>query len=135
MSSLVIPGTLAAFPTPSLSLARVRFELTALDPIRLPPYSGSAWRGLLGRSLRQAVCVTRQPRCDGCLLRAQCAYCTIFESPATSPEISRRFSALPHPFVLEPKLGAPRAVEPGQSLGLGVTLIGTACQVRIDDPI
>ena len=55
--------------------------------MRLPAYTGSAWRGLLGRCLRQTVCVTRQPRCDGCLLLRTCVYSTFFESPAASPEI------------------------------------------------
>ncbi len=35
-------------------LARLRAELCTRDPIRLPPYAGSAWRGLLGHGLRQA---------------------------------------------------------------------------------
>lgn len=38
------PAPLPALPP----LARLRAELCALDPIRLPPYAGSAWRGLLG---------------------------------------------------------------------------------------
>ena len=42
-------------------LARFRFGLRALDPIRLTEYPGSAWRGLLGHGLRRTVCVTRQP--------------------------------------------------------------------------
>ena len=57
----------------------------ALETMRLPAYTGSAWRGLLGRCLRQTVCVTRQPRCDGCLPLRTCVYSTFFESPAASP--------------------------------------------------
>lgn len=123
-----MPSTVPVIPIPSLSLTHVRFELEALDPIRAPPYSGSAWRGLLGGCLRHAVCVTRQPTCDGCLLRTQCVYSTFFESPAATPEISRRYRALPHPFVLQPTLGGPQAIKPGEPLGLGMMLIGPAGQ-------
>ena len=92
----------AALPVPTLRLERLRFQFQALDPIRLPNYSGSAWRGLLGHSLRRSVCVTRAPSCDGCLLRSHCVYSTFFETPPASAETAKRYSALPHPFVLEP---------------------------------
>ncbi|MEA3644219.1 MAG: hypothetical protein VBE63_30485, partial [Lamprobacter sp.] len=49
--------TAPAFPT--LRLERLCFHFQAQEPIRLPTYSGSAWRGLLGHSLRRSVCVTR----------------------------------------------------------------------------
>ncbi len=58
-----------------------RFEFVAEEPIVLPPFPGSAWRGLVGHGLRRTVCVTRQPRCEGCLLIGSCVYSTIFESP------------------------------------------------------
>ncbi|MEA3643101.1 MAG: hypothetical protein VBE63_24635, partial [Lamprobacter sp.] len=63
MSAAVVPLRPATLPLtgplPNLRLERVRFQLEALDPIRLPSYSGSAFRGLLGHSLRHSVCVTR----------------------------------------------------------------------------
>ena len=121
MSSITI------IPIPSLTLQRLRFDCEALEPIRLPPYSGSAWRGLIGHSLRRSVCVTRQPTCEGCLLRTQCAYSTFFESPPASPETAARYNALPHPFVLEPESPGRQAIAPGQPLSVGITLIGPAC--------
>ncbi len=119
-------SSIAAMTPPSLTLKRLRFQCEALDPIRLPPYSGSAWRGVIGRSLRHSVCVTRQPTCDGCLLRTQCAYSTFFESPPASPETAARYNALPHPFVLEPEPPGRREIGPGEPLGVGMTLIGPA---------
>ncbi len=92
----------------------------------MPVYAGSAWRGLLGRALRQSVCVTRQPRCTGCLLLSHCVYSTFFESPPASPEAAKRYNALPHPFVLEPEVDSRRELLPGDALQLGVTLIGSA---------
>ena len=111
---------------PALRLERLRVQFQALEPIRLPTYSGSAWRGLLGHSLRRSVCVTRAPTCEGCLLRTRCVYSTVFESPPASPETARRYSALPHPFVLEPPPAGQRDYAPGDDLSLGLTLIGPA---------
>jgi hypothetical protein len=106
-------------------ISRFRFLLEALEPVRLPEYSGSAWRGILGHGLRRTVCVTRQPVCDGCLLRQTCLYSTFFESPAPSGLNGRRYDRLPHPFVLDVDPQTPRETAPGQAMRLGVTLIGT----------
>ncbi|EIC21523.1 Uncharacterized conserved protein (DUF2276) [Thiorhodovibrio frisius] len=109
---------------PVLQLRRLRFHCQSLDALRLPYFSGSAWRGLLGHSLRRSVCVTRAPHCDGCLLRGQCVYSRFFETPPLSPEMSLRYNALPHPFVLEPPPAGARDHAPGDPLSLGITLIG-----------
>jgi hypothetical protein len=118
--------SLATISVPTLPLKRLRFQCEAQEPIRLPHYSGSAWRGLIGSSLRRSVCVTRQPTCEGCLLRTQCAYSTFFESPPATPDTAARYNALPHPFVLEPEPPGRRAIAPGEPLGVGMTLIGPA---------
>ena len=108
------------------AIARVCFELEATESIRLPRYAGSAWRGLLGRSLRQTVCVTRQPTCANCLLAGTCSYSVFFESPPSSPEYASRYNALPHPFVLDVEVPAERDVAAGDPLRLGLNLIGPA---------
>jgi hypothetical protein len=112
----------AGFP----KIARFRFIFCALDPIRLPPYSGSAWRGLLGRGLRRSVCVTRQARCDGCLLIDSCLYSSFFESPGRRSGVPERGDSVPHPFVLSIAPDAPREYAPGETLMLGINLIGDA---------
>jgi len=124
--SLATEPAPTALAYPALRLERMRVVFQALEPIRLPTYSGSAWRGLLGHSLRRSVCVTRAPTCDGCLLRTHCVYSTLFESPPTSEQTARRYSALPHPFVLEPPPAGQREISPGESLSLGLTLFGRA---------
>jgi len=107
-------------------VARFRFLLQALEPVRLPPYAGSVWRGLLGLGLRRAACVTRQPSCEGCLLRHACVYSLVFESPATEPAEARRYKELPHPFALEIPPAAAREIDRGEPILLGITLIGPA---------
>ena len=123
------PPTAAAVPRPALSfppLARFRFQLEAQDPIRLPDYAGSAWRGLLGHGLRRTACVTRQPTCTGCLLAQHCVYSTLFETPPTAAQAEGGYSALPHPFVLDIDPTAPRTLAPGAPFDLRVHLIGAA---------
>lgn len=111
-----------------LTLTRLRFLCTALEAIELPAFSGSAWRGVLGHGLRAAVCVTRQPRCDGCLLLTQCVYPRLFEvlpdGPASSATTPARYRAPPPPYVLEIPDRQPRAIAAGSELSLGLTLIG-----------
>jgi len=107
-------------------LARLRFELEAQDPIRLPDYAGSAWRGLLGHGLRRTACVTRQPTCAGCLLAQNCVYSTLFETPAAAAQAQDGYSAMPHPFVLDLDPSAPRTLAPGAPFELTIHLIGAA---------
>ena len=129
------PESIAYRPTPVAGAApgmglppfsRFRFSLEALDPIRLPAYAGSAWRGLLGHGLRRTACVTRQPSCVGCLLIHGCVYSTLFETPPPPDRAKAGYSALPHPFVLDIDPAAPRDLEPGAGFDLTITLIGPA---------
>ncbi|MBB1077995.1 CRISPR system precrRNA processing endoribonuclease RAMP protein Cas6 [Rhodoferax sp. 4810] len=106
-------------------LTRFRFHFLAEDPIRLPDYPGSAWRGLLGHGLRRTCCVTHQPTCTGCLLIHNCVYSTLFETPAPATAPSG-YTALPHPFVLAIDPTAPRHLSPGTSFSLTIHLLGSA---------
>ncbi len=122
LESMISTPSMERFP----AIARVCFELEATEPVRLPHYPGSAWRGLLGHSLRRTVCVTRQPTCEGCLLAGTCAYSVFFESPPSSPGAASRYTALPHPFVLDVGTPRERDVAAGNALRLGMTLMGPA---------
>jgi hypothetical protein len=110
----------ARFP----DLARFRFTLEALDPIQLPEYAGSAWRGLLGHGLRRTACVTGQPTCTGCLLTPSCVYSVLFETPPPPGKDLAGFTAVPHPLVLDIDPRAPAHHEAGDRIELGITLFG-----------
>lgn len=85
-----------AFHAPRL--LRLRFHAAALTPIELPPFTGSAWRGLLGTALRRAVCVPRQPACPGCLLTDRCAFHHLFETRVDPhPGVGTRYRTPSHP--------------------------------------
>lgn len=117
-----IPCTRNRTDTPLLSVARYRLRFQSAQPLRAHGYRGSAWRGVLGHSLKQLSCVTRERECRTCLLYNSCIYPYIFETPP--PEGSEKLSkytAAPHPFLLD--------LEPDRKPGsdsetVGLTLIG-----------
>lgn len=109
------------------AIGRYRLVLEAEEPLRLPHYSGSAWRGVFGNGLRRTVCATRAPSCGGCLLLDHCIYAYIFETPPPPGTGKLRlYNAAPHPFVLEPPADGPMALDAGTRYPLGLTLVGRA---------
>ncbi len=105
---------------PMLPLARYRLRFKPSGQVRLPEYTGSAWRGALGHALKKTVCVTHLNACPPCLLYRSCPYPYIFETPPPlAAQKMRKYTAAPHPFVLEP----PRAPE-NDLHQVGLTLIG-----------
>jgi len=110
---------------PDLPLASYRLTFEAREPLGLPEYVGSAWRGIFGHALKRTVCVTREKDCAACLLYRSCAYPWVFETPP--PEDStrmRRYTAAPHPYVLIPENRARRTVPAGEPFELGMNLFG-----------
>jgi hypothetical protein len=77
---------------------------------------GSLPAGAFGRALKKAACATERNFCNGCLLRANCAYLYIFER---GPE-----NDSPHPFVLVPPLTDRSLYSPGELLDWELVLIG-----------
>jgi hypothetical protein len=79
-----------------------RFYFGADGPITLPKYPGSAWRGAFGHALKKTVCVVRNTPCNQCMLKNACAYSVVFETPPpANAEKMRKYTAAPHPFVLQ----------------------------------
>lgn len=119
-----IKGGLLELAQSDLGAARYRLTLRAATPIRLPAYAGSAWRGVLGHALKRTVCVTREPRCDTCLLYRSCVYPYVFETPPPVDAAKlRKYPAAPHPFVVEPWPDC-RDLAEGDAFGLDLVLIG-----------
>ncbi len=110
---------------PRLPLAYYRFRFRTEEPIHLPSYSGSAWRGVFGHSLKKLVCVTREPHCEPCLLYRSCIYPYIFETPP-DPGVGklRKYNAAPHPFVLCPGATMRGELSADTEHSLDVTLFG-----------
>ncbi|WJW76662.1 CRISPR system precrRNA processing endoribonuclease RAMP protein Cas6 [Thiohalobacter sp. IOR34] len=112
---------------PPIAIGRYRFVFRALDQITFPAYAGSAWRGVFGHGLRKTLCVTGRRDCAGCQLLHGCAYAYLFETPPprNAAKLSR-YTAAPHPFILEPPPDDSNGVEAGSTFELSCVLVGRA---------
>ena len=107
-------------PNIPINIYRFCFKTDSLP--RLPDFPGSAWRGAFGHALKKTVCVVRNQACNQCLLKNACAYSIVFETPPpTNTEKMRKYTAAPHPFVLQFPVIAGQA---STSYSLDVILFG-----------
>ena len=109
-----------------IRFARFCMELEAETRLKLPSYKGSTFRGAFGNTFKRMVCVKRDLDCASCLIRHQCVYQYVFETPAAPEENMRKYTFAPHPFVIEPPQEAKEIYEPGERIEVGVVLIGQA---------
>lgn len=112
----------------SFRVARYRFELEALDELRMPAYQGSTFRGGLGHALKRLVCAAPGSRdCAPCARRNDCPYGYLFaaSAPPDGPSL-HGLHQIPPPFVIEASAGEPQRYGPGQRLGFELVLIGRA---------
>ncbi|MGH7067940.1 MAG: CRISPR system precrRNA processing endoribonuclease RAMP protein Cas6 [Acetobacteraceae bacterium] len=111
-----------------LPLSRDRLSFVAKTRGRFPDFAGSAWRGAFGHALRQTVCTTHLPSCPPCARYRDCLYPMIFETPPdpAGERLLGRNEGVPNPFVLAPGWTGTRVLQPGDEVGLEVTLVGRA---------
>ena len=109
---------------PILPLARYRLSFRAAVDLRLPAYTGSAWRGAFGRALKHLVYITDEPSCSSCPFYRSCIYPDLFETPP-DPSVGKlsKYSAAPHPYLLIPDDCHGRVVA-GRTLTVDVHLFG-----------
>jgi len=104
-----------------------RLVFRAEEPVRLPPFSGSAFRGGFGHALRRLCCVQRFSPCEGCALETGCVYTTLFEArPDPAVPVRGRTDRAPQPYVLDPRMPTPVDLAPGERFVLHLTLVGRA---------
>ncbi len=109
------------------SFAEFLFVLRADEPIELPPYKGSTFRGGFGHAFKKVVCAVKRRDCDSCILKTRCIYFYVFEtSPPKDSEALRNYQKIPHPFIIEPPLETRRLYKPGTVLTFNLILIGRA---------
>ena len=117
-------------PLSHIAFTRHTFTMEVLSPLRLPLFMGSAFRGGFGLAFRRAVCVQRRVACRECLLKAQCVYSQVFETPVPADaELMRTYPAAPHPFVIEPPETGQREYLPGDHLSFTLVLMGKYVEV------
>jgi len=108
--------------TPVLPIYQYQLQFNVEDKSRLPEFAGSAWRGAFGHALKKTVCVVRDTACSSCMLKTSCAYSYVFETPPPSTsDKMRKYTASPHPFVLQFPLDEPLEQK---KYALNMTLFG-----------
>lgn len=106
--------------------AKFRFRLRAEEKIYLPRYKGSALRGGFGNVFKKTVCISRDRKCEGCMLREKCVYSYIFETPlpqGLTNSSKFKLPYLPHPFILEPPLTYKPYYSPGEEISFNLILV------------
>lgn len=98
-----------------LPLARYRVLYETLDPLRLPDYPGSAWRGAFGHALKEVACVYPGLACMRCPDLRQCPYPPLFESIDSGDPV--------RPYIFEP-LAYSGYFPPGALVNLDLVLMG-----------
>lgn len=120
----------AAFDQLQRALADIQYTITRLrlrvkSPLRLPPYKGSTLRGAFGSVFKRVICIQRQADCDDCLLRGNCVYNYVFNTPAPASNQGNNMSArVPHPFLLRPPLDMKTEYITGDFFDFDLVLIG-----------
>lgn len=116
---------------PHLHIGVYRITLVALEPVELSAFAAATLRGAFGWSFKRMVCYQPQvPRCDGCLLRAQCPYPRVFEPTPPAGTIYAEQERTVAPYVLRRPLAEPggeqRAFHAGEAIVFEIVLLGWA---------
>lgn len=91
----------------------------------LPPYKGSTFRGVFGRSLKKVVCTLKRQQCPECMLRGKCLYALTFETAEVlEPPENARIASIPHPFVIQPPLTTETHFPSGTAFDFNLLLFG-----------
>lgn len=98
-----------------------RFSMLLDSDVLLPSYKGSMYRGLLGHSLKRAVCNRPGGSCEDCPDRYQCDYPAVFK-----PNVGLRGQSIPPPYVVDPAPDRRTSLHKGDELTFNLTLFGTA---------
>jgi len=117
---------------PIVPMLRLRVEGALLPTRGTREFPGAAVRGAFGRELRRSVCVTRAAVCDGCRLRARCAYGSVFDPapPADPALVSHGANTRTPPAYVIDASSLPPAGRPAERGELRLTLFGPALEHR-----
>ena len=111
-------------PDYSLEYGKFRFYLSSAGEAVLPPYKGSAIRGVLGKAFRNIACHKKNKECEGCMFLTRCVYPYVFETSSFTALEKVGQHYVPHPFLLEPSLDGCQFYNPGDILSFDLVLFG-----------
>ena len=111
-----------------VKVGRYIFSCRMNDDAVLPPFKGSALRGVLSHAVKRITCTLKLQECAGCLLAGTCVYCFLFEpetamSAAGEGAVSTR---PPKPYVLDYENSEKRLFRKGEQFGIPILLLGRA---------
>lgn len=110
-----------------MNVCRCQLHIEPRQPIILPSYKGSTLRGGFGNAFKKVVCALKSKECSDCILKEQCVYSYVFETPPPKgTTVMRKYLSVPHPFIIEPPPEKRMGYKPGDELTFGLTLIGKA---------
>lgn len=111
-----------------LFFSRLRITFQAAEPIHLPVFKGSTFRGCFGQSLKRQVCRYKRKPCEQCHLKYECSFSVLFNSFAVpdSDNEGKKDAKQPHPYIIVPFSGHKTYFAEGDSFGFELTLIGNA---------
>ncbi|WP_242479479.1 CRISPR system precrRNA processing endoribonuclease RAMP protein Cas6 [Lamprobacter modestohalophilus] len=98
-----------------IELIRYRLIFETLDPLSLPDYPGSAWRGAFGHALKASACTQAHGQCNACTDRPGCPYPPLFDAEDEAAAV--------RPFVFEPHASS-GYFPPGVPLSLDMVVFG-----------
>lgn len=104
------------------------FTLRPLQEIVLPAYKGSTFRGVFGNAFKKIVCALKLKECKECMLKNQCIYSYVFETPLPKNlQEYKRYSDIPRPFIMEPPLDRKYIYGNDDDIKFSLVLVGKAC--------
>jgi hypothetical protein len=69
-----------------LPVLKLEFRVSLPPDAALPPFAGSAWRGVIGWELQRMVCpFDRRPVCTACTIQDHCPYFLLLEKKSDAP--------------------------------------------------
>lgn len=120
MESKVVEEKPGGFPYGSLEITKLRLRLRLLNEALLPPFKGSTFRGLLGKSMLQAWCPHKREECHKCTKASQCPYANFFK-----PHLARGGRSTPSPFLIDPKPDRRTVFSKGDFLEFSLSFFGS----------
>lgn len=102
-----------------------------VDELYLPTFKGSSFRGVIGRTLKQAFCILKAyQNCHNCPINSKCYYAYIFETipnhQKTLPFNFHKYPSVSHPFIIEPPEEKKTFYKKEESFSIKIILIGKA---------
>ncbi len=110
----------------NIKIASFTLSLKPTEPIALPKYKGSAFRGVLGWRLKKIICVNRDINdCASCMLCTKCLFNYLFSPQLPEgAQFLKHTSKIPSPIIIEPPLTTRRNFTSDDTIDVSLILIG-----------